>query len=152
MMTYRNHNVAKKGTQSAMSQDLGYIISVESVVDESVRLTVGAAEVIVAPGGVSRARLGLSVRDGDETVRARVERAERLAALGHLATVAVAERGLSIRDGDEAVRAADGVAEQIAALGHRARVTVAFRVLGVVDGSEAVGAPDGVAVQRLRHK
>ena len=72
----------------------------------------GAAEIVIAPDGVSRARLGLSVRDGDETVRARVERAERPAALGLIARVAVAERGLSVKDGDEAVRAANGVAEQ----------------------------------------
>ena len=107
----------------------------------------GAAEIVITPDGVSRARLGLSVRDGDETVRARVERAERPAALGLLARVAVAERGLSVKDGDEAVRAANGVAEQIAALGLLARVAVAERGLSVRDGDEAVRAANGVAEQ-----
>ena len=88
-----------------------------------------------------------SVIDGDQAVGARVERAERFAALGRLTRVGVTQSHLGVRDRNEAVRAADGVAEQFAALGDLARVGVAHRVLGVVDRREAVGAADGVAEQ-----
>lgn len=40
---------------------------------EAVGLTVGAAEVVVASGGVGRTLRGLGVGDGDEAVSARVE-------------------------------------------------------------------------------
>ena len=108
------------------------------------KLTVVAAEFV----GATRvgAQRCASVIDGDQAVGARVERAERFAALGRLTRVGVTQSHLGVRDRNEAVRAADGVAEHFAALGDLARVGVTLRVLGVVNWSEAVGAADGVAV------
>ena len=108
------------------------------------KLTVVAAEFVFATRvGAQRCA---SVIDGDQAVGARVERAERFAALGRLTRVRITQSALGVRDRNEAVRAADGVAEHFAALGDLARVGVTLRVLGVVNWSEAVGAADGVAV------
>ena len=79
-----------------------------------VRLTGFAAQVVGAPGG--RALDVRSTVHRNEVVGARVERAERFAALGHLARVVEALHLVGILDRNEAVGAADGVAEQIAAL------------------------------------
>ena len=59
---------------------------------------------------------GCSVMHGDVAVRARVERAERLAALGHFARVVDASRVLCVIDRNGATGAADGVAVHISVI------------------------------------
>ena len=77
---------------------------------KTLTLTELAAEVVGAPRGVAF-NIG-SAFHLFEAVRARVVRAECLAALGLLARVTVALRVLGVVDRSEAVRAADGVAVQ----------------------------------------
>ena len=59
------------------------------------------------------AEQGVGVLHGDEAAGAREVRAERLAALGNLARLALALRSGGVRDGGEVVRALNGVAERV---------------------------------------
>ena len=78
------------------------------------KLTGLAAQVVGAPGG--RAQDARSAVHRNEVVGARVERAERFAALRNLARFVVALYLVGIFDRSVAVGAAYGVAEEIAAL------------------------------------